>query len=174
MLPSARAALVIRVQRLKEARKQGTHTKEEWQALCKEFDYRCVCCWEQPLELTKDHIVPICEDGSDSIDNIQPFCRTCNSSKNGFDFYYDNFNWVKFRRRQKKFPFLKSPRDKLKARVIKLFLNPKYSAREKAEKLGISKGSWYILLHTFKAYENYGKQQQELNRKYWLDKGYEL
>ena len=42
--------------------------------------------------MTKDHIVPICHGGSDSIDNIQPICIWCNKSKGG-----ERFNWADFR-----------------------------------------------------------------------------
>jgi 5-methylcytosine-specific restriction endonuclease McrA len=59
----------------------GSHSFAEWRALCEKFDYRCVCCGEK-RPLTRDHVIPVTKPGSsDSIDNIQPMCSPCNSSK---------------------------------------------------------------------------------------------
>lgn len=58
----------------------GSHTREEWMALVERCGNRCACCG-LPKKLTRDHIVPLVAGGSDSIDNIQPLCRECNSSK---------------------------------------------------------------------------------------------
>lgn len=59
----------------------GSHTPEEWEALCKSFDYRCVCCGRSG-DLTRDHVVPISNpSSSDFISNIQPLCNSCNCSK---------------------------------------------------------------------------------------------
>lgn len=64
--------------RLKGA--DGSHTREEWFSLLELCGNRCVCCG-QAKKLTRDHIVPIIVGGSDFIENIQPLCRECNSSK---------------------------------------------------------------------------------------------
>jgi hypothetical protein len=85
----------IRRMRLAAARERGTHTKDEWLDFCVEFDYRCVCCGEEaPLQL--DHIVPLYLGGSDSIENIQPLCKPCNSGKGA-----DCTNWVVIRRAER-------------------------------------------------------------------------
>lgn len=69
----------------------GSYTAEEWQALCAFYDYRCLCCKEQK-PLTVDHVIPISKGGSSDISNLQPLCRSCNSSKhdNTID-YRSNF-----------------------------------------------------------------------------------
>jgi 5-methylcytosine-specific restriction endonuclease McrA len=59
----------------------GNHTAAEWKALCERYDNRCLCCCGK-LKLTRDHIVPVSQGGSDSIQNIQPLCKNCNSRKN--------------------------------------------------------------------------------------------
>lgn len=58
----------------------GDITVEEWLALCERFDNRCVACGIQK-PLTVDHIIPLSMGGANTIDNIQPLCRSCNSSK---------------------------------------------------------------------------------------------
>lgn len=68
-----------RSERLSEARKKGTHLKQEWENM-KTFFNECVRC-NSINEIVKDHIIPIYQGGSDSILNIQPLCKKCNSSK---------------------------------------------------------------------------------------------
>lgn len=58
----------------------GKHTNEEWLQLCTDHNNRCAKCGADAI-LTKDHIVPVSLGGSDSIDNLQPLCRSCNASK---------------------------------------------------------------------------------------------
>jgi 5-methylcytosine-specific restriction endonuclease McrA len=58
----------------------GSHTLDDFKVLCQLFRGRCVKCLKvKPL--TRDHIVPISKGGTDNIDNIQPMCQSCNSSK---------------------------------------------------------------------------------------------
>lgn len=59
---------------------KGSHSLEEWIALKNKYDNRCAYCGEKK-ELTKDHIIPLSESGTDFINNIQPLCRNCNSKK---------------------------------------------------------------------------------------------
>lgn len=70
-----------RSERLSAARKKGTHTSEEWQEMVSFFGGRCVRCGADDAAPVKDHIVPIYQGGCDSIRNLQPLCRHCNSSK---------------------------------------------------------------------------------------------
>ena len=61
----------------------GTFTLREWEALCDYYDYTCLRCGRRKpdIELTVDHVIPLSVGGSNSIDNIQPLCRSCNASK---------------------------------------------------------------------------------------------
>jgi 5-methylcytosine-specific restriction endonuclease McrA len=68
-----------RSERLTEARKKATHTKDEWDGM-RLFFGECVKCGNKE-DLVKDHITPIYQGGSDGLDNLQPLCRKCNASK---------------------------------------------------------------------------------------------
>ena len=81
----------------------GSHTDREWDFLVNYCGVRCVRCDAQfvcvrnaggeylrPVEgvdpwewgrLSKDHVQPLVADGADSIGNLQPLCRDCNSTK---------------------------------------------------------------------------------------------
>lgn len=58
----------------------GSHAFAEWEQLKAKHNHRCAACGEKK-PLTKDHIIPLSEGGSDYISNIQPLCRNCNSKK---------------------------------------------------------------------------------------------
>lgn len=62
------------------AKNGGTFTLDEWVALCKKYDDRCLCCWEKK-PLTVDHVVPLADGGRNDIQNIQPLCHNCNCRK---------------------------------------------------------------------------------------------
>jgi hypothetical protein len=67
-------------------RNGGTHTEQEWLRLKRRYNYCCanpVCRKEETEQepLTKDHIIPVICGGTDIIANLQPLCRSCNSSK---------------------------------------------------------------------------------------------
>lgn len=70
---------VTRTEKLRQ--NGGHHTGQEWRELCVKYNHRCLAC-NQRQPLTKDHIIPVHLGGSDDISNIQPLCRSCNSSKN--------------------------------------------------------------------------------------------
>jgi hypothetical protein len=55
-------------------------TVTDWLAICEMHGNRCASCGEEK-PLTVDHIKPRVAGGTDSLDNIQPLCLSCNSSK---------------------------------------------------------------------------------------------
>ena len=65
----------------RRANKQGSFTAQEWQDLCARHDYRCLACGESNVKLTVDHVVPLSKGGMNTIENLQPLCGSCNSSK---------------------------------------------------------------------------------------------
>jgi HNH endonuclease len=84
---------VKRKAKLKDA---GSFTLNEWKRLIEETGHKCVCCGMpeaeaifrfprrgEPLrgQLTRDHIVPLCDNGTNTISNIQPTCLPCNMRK---------------------------------------------------------------------------------------------
>ncbi|MEO8971104.1 MAG: HNH endonuclease signature motif containing protein [Ktedonobacteraceae bacterium] len=73
---------------------KGSFTAREWKQLCKQYNYTCLCCRKQEpeIKLTVDHIVPLSVGGANSIDNIQPLCQSCNSSKHRRTIDY-RINW---------------------------------------------------------------------------------
>jgi 5-methylcytosine-specific restriction protein A len=78
---NGRTATKARIYRLAAARNLGRHTDEEWEQLVEKTGHICMAC-KQPTEmLFRDHIKPLALGGSDSITNIQPLCRYCNSLK---------------------------------------------------------------------------------------------
>ena len=66
--------------RARKTSAEGSHTLNEWQTLKESYNYQCVICGEKK-KLTIDHIVPLSKGGSDYIENIQPLCISCNSTK---------------------------------------------------------------------------------------------
>lgn len=68
----------------RRTRMNGNLTAAEWEALKAKYNYACLRCGkrEPKISLTIDHIVAVCNGGSNSIENIQPLCRPCNTSKN--------------------------------------------------------------------------------------------
>jgi 5-methylcytosine-specific restriction endonuclease McrA len=67
----------------------GSYSQTEWATLKAQFE-RCPRCQREWSEIparasgdviTVDHVIPLSKGGSNSIDNIQPLCYSCNSIK---------------------------------------------------------------------------------------------
>ena len=58
----------------------GRHTEQEWQELLALHGSRCVLCGSTD-RITRDHIIPLSQGGTDLIGNIQPLCFSCNARK---------------------------------------------------------------------------------------------
>jgi 5-methylcytosine-specific restriction endonuclease McrA len=72
--------------RNRRARKNGVSgkfTEQEWSALKEFYDYTCLCCGrkEPEIKLSRDHVIPLKLGGSNSVENIQCLCGSCNSRK---------------------------------------------------------------------------------------------
>jgi 5-methylcytosine-specific restriction endonuclease McrA len=58
----------------------GSFTAKEFTELCDKCGNICLCC-KHILPLTADHVIPLSKGGTSNIENIQPLCSICNSSK---------------------------------------------------------------------------------------------
>ena len=59
----------------------GKITEKEWRHILEKHGYKCLRCGRTDVKLTMDHVVPVSLGGAHSIDNVQPLCGSCNSSK---------------------------------------------------------------------------------------------
>lgn len=61
----------------------GSFSETEWQNLKVYYDFTCLACGrkEPEIKLTRDHVLPITQGGSNDITNIQPLCDSCNKKK---------------------------------------------------------------------------------------------
>jgi len=87
--PKGRAYLNIldHRRRTRKTSAGGSFTPAEWQALCARYNLRCLACGKR-RKLTADHVISVKNGGSSNIDNIQPLCGPCNSSKNSHNTNY--------------------------------------------------------------------------------------
>lgn len=61
----------------------GSFTRAEWVALKEQYGNKCLSCGrtEAEVKITPDHVIPLALGGSNTIDNIQPLCWSCNAAK---------------------------------------------------------------------------------------------
>ena len=67
--------------RTRKTQAGGRYTGAEFKALCEHYGGKCLCCGRDDVKLTADHVIPVSKGGRSDIDNIQPLCQFCNSSK---------------------------------------------------------------------------------------------
>lgn len=59
----------------------GVISDVEWERLLETHNYTCLCCGRNDVKLTLDHVIPLSKGGRNVIENVQPLCGSCNSSK---------------------------------------------------------------------------------------------
>ena len=77
-----RARLYVRLSGHKRRSAAGAEnwTRAEWLQLVRDHDSRCYYCGVQGA-MHADHRIPLSRGGANTIDNIVPCCKSCNSSK---------------------------------------------------------------------------------------------
>lgn len=65
--------------RARKRKNGGIVTIEEWKALCNHYGNVCLACGKP--EVTIDHVIPVSRGGMNDISNIQPLCKSCNTTK---------------------------------------------------------------------------------------------
>jgi 5-methylcytosine-specific restriction endonuclease McrA len=63
------------------AKHGGKITEEEWIVILNKYGRKCLRCGRSDVEITMDHVIPLSKGGTHTADNIQPLCKSCNSSK---------------------------------------------------------------------------------------------
>ena len=61
-------------------------TLKDWEKCLEYFGNKCAYCGTLTNELTIDHLIPVINFGETVKNNIVPSCRSCNSSKNKYNF----------------------------------------------------------------------------------------
>lgn len=59
----------------------GKIKSKDWLDLCNKYGNKCLCCGRNDVRLTLDHVIPMKKGGSNTIENVQPLCKSCNSKK---------------------------------------------------------------------------------------------
>lgn len=78
MREASRCACAARQARLRGA--SGSFTLLEWQEILEQYNYRCLACGTTE-NISIDHIIPVSIGGTNYAANLQPLCKSCNSSK---------------------------------------------------------------------------------------------
>lgn len=80
--PSVNAACVHR-RRFRINGSFGSFSAVDFNLLKSLYKNTCLCCGksEPEIKLTPDHVLPLARGGDNTIENIQPLCKSCNSKK---------------------------------------------------------------------------------------------
>jgi 5-methylcytosine-specific restriction endonuclease McrA len=81
------AAAILHNRRARERGASGRWSAEQWRALVDFYGDACLACGVRD-NLAKDHVVPIFLGGDNTIANLQPLCKSCNSRKGVADTDY--------------------------------------------------------------------------------------
>lgn len=66
--------------RAKKSNSEGSFVEAEFQYLLYQYNNKCLKCGNK-IDIERDHIVALNNGGDNTIKNIQPLCKSCNSSK---------------------------------------------------------------------------------------------
>lgn len=69
--------------------KRHSFSEFEKQSICSAYNYKCNVCRTDLVEreFDIDHKIPIASGGKNSIENLQPLCKTCHKKKTAFEKY---------------------------------------------------------------------------------------
>jgi 5-methylcytosine-specific restriction endonuclease McrA len=70
----------VRQYRARKANCVSTLTAAEWKFIREAYGSKCLKCGATE-KITLDHVIPIVMGGSNTADNVQPLCKSCNSKK---------------------------------------------------------------------------------------------
>jgi hypothetical protein len=107
---------------------EGSHTTQEWLALCARSGNKCLRCEARGVSLTRDHVVSLVMGGTNYIDNLQPLCIACNAKKDIRSIDY------------RKVPVMHEPTNSRLRGQASEATHPqrRFSLREAAARLGVS------------------------------------
>jgi cell fate (sporulation/competence/biofilm development) regulator YmcA (YheA/YmcA/DUF963 family) len=76
-----------------ETDKRKLFTEFEKQSICSAYDYKCVDCRTDLLdrEFDIDHKIPLASGGKNSVENLQPLCKSCHTKKSNFEKYNKSY-----------------------------------------------------------------------------------
>lgn len=76
--------------RAKNLRLRSDLTLEQWYARLEEFEYTCAYCLNPNDSLAIEHFRPLSRGGENTLDNVVPSCKRCNSRKHN----HLVFDWI--------------------------------------------------------------------------------
>lgn len=128
----------------------GNHTAQEWESILNKYNHKCLRCGTTE-RITIDHVLPLNKGGSNSIENIQPLCIYCNSSKQDA---YEDYRPIEDRtpleqlielgkkvnlsKRARGLPGTKNPKVKLTDDKVIEIINSKEPTKILSERYGLS------------------------------------
>ena len=80
-----KSSVALHNSRAKQHGARGTLTGFQWGQLCTAFNSSCAYCGcDLPCPII-EHVIPICQGGPTTLENVLPACHWCNASKSGRD-----------------------------------------------------------------------------------------